>query len=162
MRSLRSIIEETLTLFYEKARKRNLVILTEFETGLDFIEADKQRMKQILINLLSNAVKFSKEEGGTITITAKKAGDNAQISVSDTGIGIKPENLRVREHDDQERSFYSKKTVDLEYDFPFGTKELYGLAYRTNYDLSQHQKFSGVDLTYQKEDGTKITPHFTE
>lgn len=91
--SLKSTIEETLTLFYEKALKHKIVIKKEFEPGLDFIEADKQRVKQILINLLSNAVKFSKGEGGTITITAKKAGDNAEISVSDTGIGIKPENL---------------------------------------------------------------------
>lgn len=90
---LKSTIEETLTLFYEKALKHKIVIKKEFEPGLDLIEADKQRVKQILINLLSNAVKFSKEEGGTITITVKKAGDNAQISVSDTGIGIKPENL---------------------------------------------------------------------
>jgi signal transduction histidine kinase len=57
------------------------------------IETDRQRFKQILFNLLSNAVKFSKEEGGTVTITTKKEGDMAQISVSDTGIGIKEENL---------------------------------------------------------------------
>lgn len=50
-------------------------------------------MKQILFNLLSNAVKFSKEDGGTITITAKKIDENLQMSVSDTGIGIKPENI---------------------------------------------------------------------
>ncbi len=77
-------------------------------------------------------------------------------------LGVNPSHLHTREHGDAERSHYSKKTVDIEYDFPFGTKELYGLAYRTNYDLSQHQKFSGVDLTYQKEDGTKITPHVVE
>jgi len=90
---LKSTIEETLTLFYEKALKHKIVIKKEFEPGLDCLEADKQRIKQILINLLSNAVKFSKEEGGTITINAKKARDNIQISVSDTGIGIKPENM---------------------------------------------------------------------
>jgi signal transduction histidine kinase len=91
--SLRSTIEETLTLFYEKALKHKIVIIKEFEPGPDLIEADKQRVKQILINLLSNAVNFSKEEGGTITVTVKKAGDHVQISVSDTGIGIKPENM---------------------------------------------------------------------
>ncbi len=90
---LKSTIEETLTLFYEKAKKHKIVIMKHFEPGLDFIYADKHRMKQILINLLSNAVKFSKEGGGTITITVKKAGDNIQISVCDTGIGIRPENI---------------------------------------------------------------------
>ncbi|MDO8727960.1 MAG: ATP-binding protein, partial [Candidatus Methanoperedens sp.] len=66
---------------------------TEFDPELEFIEADKQRFKQILFNLLNNAVKFSKEEGGTVTITAKKEGDMAKVSVSDTGIGIKEENI---------------------------------------------------------------------
>jgi len=90
---LQTTLEETLTLIKEKAMKHNVIIKKEFEPGLDLIDADKQRVKQILFNLLSNAVKFSKEEGGTVTITAKKVDDDAQISVSDTGIGIRKENL---------------------------------------------------------------------
>lgn len=86
-------IKETLTLIKEKAMKHNVNIKTELDPALEFIEADKQRFKQILFNLLSNAVKFSKPEGGTVTITAKKEGDMAKFSVSDTGIGIKEENL---------------------------------------------------------------------
>lgn len=78
-------------------------------------------------------------------------------------LGIKEEHLRWREHSDEERSFYSTRTEDLEYAFPFGFKELWGLAYRTNYDLSQHQKYSGKDLTisdpYTQE---KILPHVIE
>ncbi len=78
-------------------------------------------------------------------------------------LGIKEENVRWREHTDEERSFYSKRTEDLEYNYPFGFKELWGLAYRTNYDLSQHQKYSGKDLTivdpYTQE---KILPHVIE
>ncbi len=79
-------------------------------------------------------------------------------------LGIKEENLRVREHDDAERSFYSKRTVDLEYNFPFGGfKELWGLAYRTDYDLTQHQKFSGKDLSYTDPFTLKkFTPHVIE
>jgi glycyl-tRNA synthetase (class II) len=50
-------------------------------------------------------------------------------------LGIRAENLRWRTHSDQERSFYSQQTVDLEYCFPFGFKELWGIAYRTDYDL---------------------------
>jgi PAS domain S-box-containing protein len=86
-------IDETITLIKEKAIKHNIIIKKEIDPGLDCIEADRQRVKQILFNLLSNAVKFSKEEGGTVTITAKKVGEIMQVSVSDTGIGIKPENM---------------------------------------------------------------------
>ncbi|MCZ7402802.1 MAG: PAS domain S-box protein [Candidatus Methanoperedens sp.] len=91
--SVPEIIKETLSLIKEKAMKHKVLLKTEFDPELEFIEADKQRFKQILFNLLSNAVKFSKDEGGTLTITAKKEGEMAQISVSDTGIGIKEENI---------------------------------------------------------------------
>ncbi|HEX7575749.1 MAG TPA: PAS domain S-box protein, partial [Candidatus Methanoperedens sp.] len=91
--SVPETIKETLSLIKEKAMKHKVLLKTEFDPELEFIEADKQRFKQILFNLLSNAVKFSKEERGTVTITAKKEGDMAQISISDTGIGIKEENI---------------------------------------------------------------------
>ncbi len=78
-------------------------------------------------------------------------------------LGIKKEHIRWRTHTDAERSFYSKRTEDLEYEFPFGTKELWGLAYRTDYDLSQHQKFSGKDLSItDPHSGKKILPHVIE
>ncbi|MEI8232767.1 MAG: glycine--tRNA ligase [bacterium] len=78
-------------------------------------------------------------------------------------LGIKAENLRVREHDDKERSFYSKKTVDLEYNYPFGFKELWGLAYRTDYDLNAHIKGSGKDLSYTDPFTLKkFVPHVIE
>ncbi len=91
--SVPATIKETLPLIKEKAMKHNVLLKTEFDPELEFIEADKQRFKQILFNLLSNAVKFSKDEGGAVAITAKKEGDMARISVSDTGIGIKEENV---------------------------------------------------------------------
>lgn len=82
--------------------------------------------------------------------------------VTDT-LGINSENLRTREHDDKERSFYSKRTVDLEYNYPFGFKELWGLAYRTDYDLTQHIKHSGKDLSYlDPNTNTKLVPHVIE
>jgi glycyl-tRNA synthetase len=82
--------------------------------------------------------------------------------VTDT-LGINSENLRTREHDDKERSFYSKRTVDLEYNYPFGFKELWGLAYRTDYDLNQHIKHSGKDLSYlDPTTNTKLVPHVIE
>lgn len=78
-------------------------------------------------------------------------------------LGVNAENLRWRPHTDEERSFYSKRTEDLEYNFPFGFKELWGLAYRTDYDLSQHQKHSGKDLSVtDPETNKKIVPHVIE
>lgn len=63
-------------------------------------------------------------------------------------IGIKKENLRFREHNKEELSHYSSMTFDVEYQFPFGWGELMGLAYRGDFDLSQHGKYSGKDLNY--------------
>lgn len=78
-------------------------------------------------------------------------------------LGVNPENLRWRPHGDEERSFYSKRTEDLEYNFPFGFKELWGLAYRGDYDLTQHSTHSGVDLSYtDPATGEKFLPHVIE
>ncbi len=63
-------------------------------------------------------------------------------------IGIKKHNLRFREHEKDELSHYSSMTFDIEYEFPFGWGELMGLAYRGNFDLTQHEKFSGEKLEY--------------
>ncbi len=88
-----AVINETMCLIKEKASKHNVLLNKEFDPDLNIIEADQQRFKQILFNLLSNAVKFSKKEGGAVTVTTKKEGDMARISVSDTGIGIKEEDM---------------------------------------------------------------------
>jgi signal transduction histidine kinase len=87
------IIDETLILIKEKALKHNIIITMVYDPQLDFIDTDMMRFKQVLYNLLSNAVKFCKEEGGTVTVRTKKDGDKALFSVSDTGIGIKEENM---------------------------------------------------------------------
>lgn len=63
-------------------------------------------------------------------------------------LGMKEEEMRVRDHDPEELSFYSKATTDIEFLFPFGWGELWGIADRTDYDLTQHQNTSGEDLTY--------------
>ncbi len=67
-------------------------------------------------------------------------------------LGIKDENLRLRDHSPEELSFYSKATTDFEFKFPFGWGELWGIADRTNYDLTQHQNTSGQDLSYFDQD----------
>ncbi len=78
-------------------------------------------------------------------------------------MGIKEENLRWRRHTDKERSHYSRDTYDLDYKFPFGWKELWGVAYRTDYDLTQHQNLSGKSLEYvDPVSGKKFVPHVIE
>lgn len=63
-------------------------------------------------------------------------------------LGLKEENLRMRDHEKEKLAFYSKATTDIEYLFPFGWGELWGIADRTDYDLSQHQKHSGESMEY--------------
>ncbi len=78
-------------------------------------------------------------------------------------IGIKEENLRMREHDQKELSFYSKGTTDIEYLFPFGWGELWGIADRTDYDLSRHQEASKEDLSYiDPETNERYVPYCVE
>ena len=78
-------------------------------------------------------------------------------------IGIKEERLRLRDHDPEELSFYSKATTDFEYLFPFGWGELWGIADRTDYDLTQHQNTSGKDLSYfDQETGERYIPYVVE
>ncbi len=64
---------------------------------------------------------------------------------------------------EEDRAFYSKRTIDIEFDYPFGQKELYGLAYRANYDLTQHANASGANLEYTDPmTGEKYLPHVIE
>lgn len=78
-------------------------------------------------------------------------------------IGLKPSQFREKEHPAEQLSHYSKRTVDIVYDFPFGTSELYGLAYRTDFDLSQHASHSGANLSYtDPETKEKFIPHVLE
>jgi glycyl-tRNA synthetase len=78
-------------------------------------------------------------------------------------IGLSRTNLHVRDVPNEERAFYSKGTYDIEYDFPFGRQELEGVAYRTDYDLSQHQKAGGKSLDYfDDETKERFIPHVVE
>lgn len=79
-------------------------------------------------------------------------------------IGLDMERLHELEVPDTERAHYSKRTVDFEFDFPFGRKELWGLAYRTDFDLSNHAKASGETLEYTDpmDAKRKFTPHVIE
>src|SRR3989344_215139 len=78
-------------------------------------------------------------------------------------IGLPKTSVHELEVPDGERAHYSKRTIDFEFEYPFGRKELWGLAYRTDFDLSAHEKSSGVELKYTDEEtGEKITPHVIE
>lgn len=78
-------------------------------------------------------------------------------------IGLDSDKLHDYEHPEEKLSHYSKRTVDIEYDFPFGRSELYGLAYRTDFDLSQHEQFSKQTLRiHDEQKGEKILPHVIE
>lgn len=78
-------------------------------------------------------------------------------------IGLKEENLRIRDHTPEELSFYSVATSDIEYLYPFGWGELWGIADRTDYDLKRHSQFSGENMEYlDPVDGTKFVPYCVE
>lgn len=78
-------------------------------------------------------------------------------------LGLKDENIRLRDHEAEELSFYSKATTDIEFMFPFGWGELWGIADRTNYDLTQHQTHSGKSMEYfDPETNEKYIPYVVE
>jgi glycyl-tRNA synthetase len=78
-------------------------------------------------------------------------------------LGLPSERLHEKEIGEKDRAHYSERTIDFEFEFPTGTKELWGLAYRTDYDLSRHGEYSGVTLAYQDEEAKeKLVPHVIE
>jgi len=83
-------IGNALSLVRERAQRRGITLTSELDPALGAIDADERKVKQVLINLLSNALKFT-PEGGTVGVHARMAGDFAEVAVSDTGVGIPPE-----------------------------------------------------------------------
>ncbi len=78
-------------------------------------------------------------------------------------IGIAMERVHELEVSEEDRAHYSKRTIDWEFDFPFGRKELYGLAYRTDYDLKKHGEASSTDMSVREEEGSEpFIPHVIE
>ena len=92
-----------------------------------------------------------------------QAWKDAMASFVTNTLGVNEENVRWRQHSDSERSFYSKDTYDLDYNFSFGWKELWGIAYRTDYDLKQQAKHSGAKLEYRDPHTNEVfVPHVIE
>ncbi|HTH72512.1 MAG TPA: glycine--tRNA ligase [Candidatus Pristimantibacillus sp.] len=78
-------------------------------------------------------------------------------------LGLPAEKIHELEVPEEDRAHYSKRTIDFEFDFPFGKKELYGLAYRTDFDLMNHQNASGRSMEYRPKDGSApFVPHVIE
>lgn len=77
-------------------------------------------------------------------------------------LGIRPEHVRLRDHEKEQLSHYSKATTDIEYKFPFGWGELLGVANRTDFDLSRHAAHARKDLTVTEEGGEPFTPYCIE
>lgn len=78
-------------------------------------------------------------------------------------MNLKKDNIRLRDHDKEELSHYSNATTDIEYKFPFGWGELWGVASRTDYDLKQHQQFSKTSMEYlDPETNLKYLPYVIE
>ncbi|HCC59604.1 MAG: glycine--tRNA ligase [Candidatus Staskawiczbacteria bacterium RIFOXYC1_FULL_37_43] len=77
-------------------------------------------------------------------------------------LGIKKENLRAKETEKNELAHYAKRAVDIEYKFPFGWKEIEGVHNRGEWDLLNHSKHSGQDLSYTNDEGKKFTPYIIE
>jgi glycyl-tRNA synthetase len=86
-----------------------------------------------------------------------------EVHAFNADVGIGREKVHELEIAEADRAFYSKRTIDFEFDFPFGRKELYGLAYRTDYDLKKHSEYSKVDLSYfDEEKKERFIPHVIE
>ncbi len=91
--SVPNAINTVVDVIKEKAASRNIMIKKQISHDIEFIETDPNRFRQVLNNILDNAVKFSKPKGGTVTITSEKEGEMAKFKVSDTGIGIRDEDM---------------------------------------------------------------------
>lgn len=86
-----------------------------------------------------------------------------EVKAFNADVGLDAKKVHELEVPDGERAHYSQRTIDFEFDFPFGRKELYGLAYRTDFDLKQHSEYSKVDLSYYDEEAKeRFLPHCIE
>ncbi len=105
-----STLDGCLTLVRERASRHGIALALDLDETLGPLVADERKIRQVVLNLLSNAVKFT-PEGGRVTLRAARTGDAVQISVSDTGVGIAPEEQEaVFEEFRQVGADYTKKS----------------------------------------------------
>ncbi len=107
---VKALIDENMLFIREEAMKHGIKVTTDVEENIGTIEADEKRLKQVLINLLSNAVKFT-PDGGSVSVRVCLVDRNfVEISVTDTGVGMKPEDMgKLFEPFQQLESSYGKR-----------------------------------------------------
>ena len=158
------LITGVINTFALKVERYNGKIESDLTATDPIIFADEMHITNVIFNLMDNAVKYKRPDVDLqLMVKTWNEPGKLMISVQDNGIGIKKENLRMRDHSKEELCFYSNATTDIEYNFPFGFGELWGIASRTDYDLKQHTKFSGENLSYlDPETNERYVPYVIE
>jgi glycyl-tRNA synthetase len=145
-----------------------------FPIFVDDTDAELDRIQDLNSTLTLNRTKVQ-EVGRTGIVAWRKTTPSVTVNAKQfeywlkeqqdwlVTLGFGKENLKLREHDKEELAHYSKRTVDIEYNTPFGWKEMFGLAYRTDFDLKNHAEKSGQALEYtDPETNEKLVPHVIE
>ncbi len=143
---LKPFLESVLNLFTEQARNQDIMLVSEVPDTVGTISADKRMIQQVVYNLVSNAVRFT-PGGGQVTISAQRSGNDVQVSVSDTGIGIAPE--------DVDKLFQAFKTVQTPVSKKYEGKGL-GLYFCKRF-ITQH----GGKIWVESQVGKGSKFHFT-
>ncbi|NPE27017.1 glycine--tRNA ligase [Methanococcoides sp. SA1] len=145
--------------FFNPNAKFDKLTEEHLNTKFQFLSAETQeddtnKMTETTIKELVDSKKMSDIHGYWMATMFK---------LLQTELGLKYENLRVRQHVSSELSHYSAGTFDIDYNYPHGFKEMLGMANRTNFDLTQHQNHSGSKLEYFDQDsGERFLPHVIE
>ena len=141
---LPAAIGNSLTLIRERALRHGIVLASEIDPALGTIRADERKFKQVMLNLLSNAVKFTPEKG-KITVRARPAGGMVEVAITDTGVGIAPEDLdAVFEEFKQVGTDYTRKAEGTGLGLPLAKRfvELHGGAMRLASEPGKGSTFS--------------------
>jgi len=140
---LPAAIGNTLSLVRERAQRRNIALASTVDPGVGTLDGDERKVKQVLLNLLSNALKFT-PEGGTVAVRARIAGDFVEIAVSDTGVGISPEDQAAVFEEFRQVGAASKKSEGTGLGLAISRKfvELHGGAIRVDSEVGQGSTFT--------------------
>lgn len=145
--------------FFNPEAEFNLLTDEHLNTKFQYLscevqDKDSEEMEEITIKDLIDSKKMNKVHGYWMA---------TMLKLAQKEMGLKYENLRVRQHVESELSHYSAGTFDIDYRYPQGFKEMLGMANRTNFDLKQHQEHSKSKLEYFDDTtGTKLLPHVIE
>ncbi|MCC7215812.1 MAG: GAF domain-containing protein [Burkholderiales bacterium] len=140
---LSAAVGNTLSLVRERAQRRSIALASTVDPGVGTVNGDERKVKQVLLNLLSNALKFT-PEGGTVAVRAHIAGDFVEIAVSDTGVGISPEDQATVFEEFRQVGAASKKSEGTGLGLAISRKfvELHGGAIRVDSEVGQGSTFT--------------------